>query len=37
MTSLVHPLSLVVAVVASLSFLSGCATRAINPPLLRYD
>src|SRR5262245_27935705 len=37
MTSLVRPLSMVVAVVASLSFLSGCATRAINPPLLRYD
>jgi NTE family protein len=26
-----------VAVVASLSLLSGCATRAINAPLLRYD
>jgi NTE family protein len=37
MTSLTHPLSLVVAVVASLSFLGGCATRAINPPLSRYD
>jgi NTE family protein len=37
MTSLAHPLSLVVAVVASLSLLSGCATRTINAPLLRYD
>ena len=37
MTPLAHRLSRVVVVAALLSFLGGCATRVINPPLVRYQ